>query len=133
MVVSVCRSSLGDPCPLGSGRPCDWRMPVQQRVGLALPGHGPGVRHGYAALRVPTRRAVCVLPCPCGPRQVKADGGRSEGLSFRLLSSVIGHLSVVLPLGRGECEKGIWWMPWRREAMKDVARCDMPRGAASRL
>ena len=25
-------------------------------------------------------------------------------------------------------EKGIWWMPWRSEAMKDVARCDKPRG-----
>src|SRR5438552_17345474 len=24
-------------------------------------------------------------------------------------------------------------MPWRREAMKDVASCDKPRGAASRL
>jgi len=30
-------------------------------------------------------------------------------------------------------EKGIWWMPWRVKAMKDVARCDKPRGAASRL
>ena len=40
---------------------------------------------------------------------------------------------VALSLGRGECEKGTWWMPWRREAMKDVARCDKPRGAASRL
>ena len=30
-------------------------------------------------------------------------------------------------------EKGIWWMPWRVEAMKDVARCDKPRGAVSRL
>ena len=24
-------------------------------------------------------------------------------------------------------------MPWRREAMKDVASCDKPRGAANRL
>ncbi len=30
-------------------------------------------------------------------------------------------------------EKGIRWMPWRVEAMKDVARCDKLRGAASRL
>ena len=29
--------------------------------------------------------------------------------------------------------KGIWWMPWHREAMKDVARCDKPRGGASTL
>ncbi len=33
----------------------------------------------------------------------------------------------------GECEKGIWWMPWRREAMKDVARCEKPGGGASTL
>ncbi len=29
--------------------------------------------------------------------------------------------------------KGIWWMPWHQEAMKDVARCDKPRGVASKL
>ena len=29
--------------------------------------------------------------------------------------------------------KGIWWMPWHQEAMKDVVGCDKPRGAASRL
>ena len=30
-------------------------------------------------------------------------------------------------------KKGIWWMPWHREAMKDVARCEKPRGAVSKL
>ena len=30
-----------------------------------------------------------------------------------------------------EYEKGVRWMPWRQEAMKDVARCDKPRGDAS--
>ncbi len=34
---------------------------------------------------------------------------------------------------RIKCLKSIWWMPWRTEAMKDVARCEKPRGAASRL
>ena len=29
--------------------------------------------------------------------------------------------------------KGIWWMPWHQEAMKDVARCEKPRGVASKL
>src|SRR4029453_11797507 len=33
---------------------------------------------------------------------------------------------------RGQGTKGERWMPWRREAMKGVASCDMPRGAASR-
>ena len=32
-----------------------------------------------------------------------------------------------------EYEKGIGWMPWRQEAMKDVARCEKPWGAASGL
>ena len=32
-----------------------------------------------------------------------------------------------------EQEKGIWWMPWHQEAMKDVARCENPGGAASKL
>ena len=31
-----------------------------------------------------------------------------------------------------EHEKGIRWMPWHQEAMKDVARCEKPWGAASR-
>ena len=32
---------------------------------------------------------------------------------------------------RAQQMKGIWWMPWHREAMKDVARCEKPRGSAS--
>ena len=32
-----------------------------------------------------------------------------------------------------ERKKGIRWMPWHQEAMKDVARCEKPWGAASRL
>jgi hypothetical protein len=32
---------------------------------------------------------------------------------------------------RAQHVKGIWWMPWHREAMKDVARCEKPRGGAS--
>jgi hypothetical protein len=33
----------------------------------------------------------------------------------------------------GQATKGERWMPWRQEAMKGVASCDKPRGAASRL
>jgi len=32
---------------------------------------------------------------------------------------------------RASKEKGIWWMPWRQEAMKDVARCEKPGLGAS--
>jgi hypothetical protein len=46
---------------------------------------------------------------------------------------------VGLPLRSGMClyvlkrKKGIWWMPWYREAMKDVAPCDKLRGDGSNL
>ena len=26
-------------------------------------------------------------------------------------------------------DKGIWWMPWYYEPMKDVTACEKPRGA----
>jgi len=32
----------------------------------------------------------------------------------------------------GQATKGAWWMPWRREPMKDAASCEKPRVAASR-
>ncbi len=32
-----------------------------------------------------------------------------------------------------ERQKGIRWMPWHQEAMKDVARCEKPWGGASTL
>ena len=32
----------------------------------------------------------------------------------------------------GQATKGAWWMPWQKKAMKDVASCDKPRGAANR-
>ena len=35
--------------------------------------------------------------------------------------------------GEFKCPKGIWWMPWQSEAMKDVVRCDKSRGAAIKL
>ena len=44
-----------------------------------------------------------------------------------------GFLGSARLLGcvRDEQEKGIGWMPWRQEAMKDVARCENPGEAAS--
>jgi hypothetical protein len=32
-----------------------------------------------------------------------------------------------------QATKGVRWMPWHREAMKDVATCDKPRVAGSKL
>ena len=39
----------------------------------------------------------------------------------------------VRPSGRrfSQADKCTWWMPWHEPAMKDVASCEKPRGAAS--
>src|SRR5208283_2249592 len=31
-----------------------------------------------------------------------------------------------------QATKGVWWMPWHREAMKDAVACDMLRVAGKR-
>ncbi len=52
---------------------------------------------------------------------------------IRRFSSVARRCSPrVGRYGCGQATKGERWMPWRREAMKGVASCDKPRGAASR-
>ena len=61
--------------------------------------------------------------------------GRARGRQ----SSDLGHLTSAAAAlrrrawgwARARHKKGIWWMPWHREAMKDVARCEKPRGGAS--
>ena len=32
----------------------------------------------------------------------------------------------------GQATKGVWWMPWHREATKDVVTCDKLREAGKR-
>ena len=40
---------------------------------------------------------------------------------------------VLLFLDQIKREKGVWWMPWQQEAMKDVIPCVKPWGAGNRL
>ena len=100
------------------------------------------------------------LPCPFFGLSVFGHGGKKHGYAFCRVDALIspaagdrilGDLSSWLPCSHGagsppsprarwgavaaggvEESKGIWWMPWRQEAMKDVARCEKPGGAASR-
>ena len=43
-----------------------------------------------------------------------------------------GCLLTIAPL-ISQVNKGIRWMPWRQEPMKDAVSCEKSRGAASRL
>lgn len=46
-----------------------------------------------------------------------------------------GHANVLvwLFLDQIKRNKGVWWMPWQQEAMKDVILCDKRRRAENRL
>ena len=45
-----------------------------------------------------------------------------------------GHRTWPCPsLDRIKREKGVWWMPWQQEAMKDVIPCDKHWGAGNGL
>ena len=57
---------------------------------------------------------------------------RKRRIATSIRTVLRGGLQASVPNGFGQARKGEWWMPWRREAMKDVASCDMPRGAAKR-
>jgi len=76
-----------------------------------------------------------VLATPSEERHLVGD--RSSDLKFRLrMGWMVPVQDGILVFGsrsRGnEHEKGVRWMPWHQEAMKDVARCEKPWGAASR-
>ncbi len=40
---------------------------------------------------------------------------------------------VLLLPGQIKRNKGVWWMPWQQEAMKDVILCDKPWGGENDL
>ena len=42
-------------------------------------------------------------------------------------------MRVFLLPGQIKRDKGVWWMPWQQEAMKDVIPCDKLGGAGNRL
>ena len=77
---------------------------------------------------------VRIRSSPPGVNQQRIFGGLDPLTIFenriRRFSSVARRCSPQEV--RGQATKSERWMPWRREAMKDVASCDKPRGAASR-
>ena len=58
---------------------------------------------------------------------------KSDGWFLCMVGSSLNVFNVQAVVRIIERQKGIRWMPWHQEAMKDVARCEKPWGAASRL
>ena len=110
----LCQGESGFGASLGA------RGRMSDRMSGSVREHGLGSRD-----RLGSEARLCVLSemihdgIVLGgfPGMVPVHG---VGLPFRGRSVALEH------------EKGIRWMPWHQEAMKDVARCEKPWGAASR-
>ncbi len=61
-----------------------------------------------------------------GPSNVRMSSDRDTRRSV----SFLGRALIMRAI---KCLKGVRWMPWRAQAMKDVVRCDKPWGAANKL
>ena len=55
----------------------------------------------------------------CRPISVVASASRGFGRALKMRAI--------------KCLKGVRWMPWHAQAMKDVVRCEKPWGAANKL
>ena len=78
---------------------------------MSLPGHGAGkcMTSDWSA-----RAEACAR---------MGSGAATKGAPLETCPS----------LDRIKREKGVWWMPWQQEAMKDVIPCDKLWGAGNRL
>ena len=106
------------------------RVVTVKQVRPSFAGDAPGVRSGLGM-------GMCCrcVPAPAGAvfahrlQAVRSGSGRRLVCDHCRLTT--DHGARVWGWARARHEKGIWWMPWHREAMKDVARCEKPRGGAS--
>ena len=67
-------------------------------------------------------------------RGAAEDGVRGRAAKGRPHRAGVSRRDAPCPsLDRIKREKGVWWMPWQQEAMKDVIPCDKQRGAGNGL
>ena len=66
--------------------------------------------------------------CMTSDQGAGSDAGEDQGSG-----AAKGLLETCPSLDRIKREKGVWWMPWQQEAMKDVIPCDKFWGAGNRL
>ena len=130
--------------PSASSDPAAFRG-VKRSHWIVFSGSRPsgGERRGCA-----TMRSCCVLSERSAVSRT-ASGGAVGGMAGADFGLTTGDRQPATASEAGFCawwrspersggksvlerEKGIRWMPWHQEAMKDVARCEKPRGAASR-
>ncbi len=75
---------------------------------------------------------VCTVPTLVGSVESKDPKRPEMACSLTTESDQGDMIRSEISTQFGQATKGVRWMPWRREAKKDVASCDKPRGAANR-
>jgi hypothetical protein len=105
------------------GRGCAGYRGCFQKIGLAVVPR----RRGFRSFSSKSDVGCVVRECCAYPRMGAAllhlmRDGAVFGAAWSCVRAAAADLERV---------KGVRWMPWRQEAMKDVARCDKPRGDAS--
>ena len=80
----------------------------------------------FLAREAPSPSRACNAKGRGGP------GSELEGWFERDASCALTQPACLL-LDQIKREKGVWWMPWQQEAMKDVILCDKLGGAENRL
>ena len=96
---------------------------------------GPGADPVIQVFFGQVKRLVRFWPCGSGARvRIESVVVRARMMVLFVQGLVHGvAVAGFCACGAIEREKGIRWMPWHQEATKDVARCEKPWGAASRL
>jgi hypothetical protein len=135
-------SSVGRPWRV---RACGWRAVVFVRVNQVLVRLWARRRsHDLTGKRPPCHEGVgCQRPMADAFRGVATRAARDGGVRCMCVCVRGASCAVAVVVRKGvagscawwvdfERDKGIRWMPWHQEAMKDVARCEKPWGAASR-
>ena len=105
-------------------------------VGACWVGHKRLDEHAHCRVHVQHRVSVCRLllvvgACAAGLRVLFLGVGCVWWVVCDLYSGC-EHICSVLFFVFCLVLLGIRWMPWHQELMKDVAACDMPRGAGER-
>ena len=96
------------------------------------------MRPGWSPGSVRFQGEGSVLDTLGGPSLVGLRGRRYANSGCPFTTRLLVDWREKLTRLKGPCEwrfsqadKRAWWMPWHEPAMKDVASCDKPRGAAS--
>ena len=80
-----------------------------------------------------TNQGPMVLPDHGAGNCMTSDQGCAARRGGGVCRAAKGRHGACPSLDRIKREKGVWWMPWQQEAMKDVIPCDKFWGAGNRL